>query len=636
MNIALVTLHVRRSAQAVPLAAGCLAAALPEELRRQARLVDLFPDQTPEAMETAILATNPAVVGFSLYSWSRVASLTLARRLRHSQRNVFLVAGGPEATTDPQGILEEGELDAVIRGEGESTFRELMLQLAQGRPPEAVPGLTLRTGSGVAAGTDRPTEPLDSRPSPWLSGILDPTPEGGALWEICRGCTFACDYCFDSRGSRGLQHLSTSRMAAELDYLVRRQVSQIWVLDSTFNFPPERGKALLRLIAEKAPHIHFHLEAKADFIDRETARLLGRLPVSVQLGLQSARPEVLLNIHRNLNLESFRSKIHLLEAEGVTYGLDLIYGLPGDDHQGFRCSLDIALRLRPNHLDIFPLAVLPGTALHARREDFQLRAETSPPYRILSSASWSVADLAASRRLAAAANLFYNVGRAVGFLPALLQATGRDPVGFLEEFADWAETEGGVSPERFLTEEWRPQTVLPLQEAFAGYLLQRAGRSDLVAAAADLIRYHFHHAEALLGPETAPSPPETLRGLDFWNSPWRVAPAIRLVKFNYEVLDLLEMGEIDLEHFAGLFRPICSTALFLRRHGQVFCESLEEDFLKLLLGCDGRRSPKEIFAGSISQQEGEEIVEFAVAEGFLLPAKPFNAKAQGGKTRRKG
>jgi hypothetical protein len=78
------------------------------------------------------------------------------------------------------------------------------------------------------------------------------------------------------------------------------------------------------------------------------------------------------------------------------------------------------------------------------------------------------------------------------------------------------------------------------------------------------------------------------------------------------------MGEVELEQIAAMFRPVGSVAVFLRRGGQVLCESLEEDFLKLLEGCTGEKSAEKIFAGSVMRAEGEEIVRFALAEGFLV------------------
>ncbi|BCR06731.1 B12-binding domain-containing radical SAM protein [Desulfuromonas versatilis] len=620
MNIALATLHANRSAQAVPLAAACLAAALPEGLRRKTRLVDLYPDQDQEAMVRALLAANPQLVAFSLYVWNREALLALARRLRRERPALRLVAGGPEATTDPAGVLRDGDLDAVIRGEGEASFRELVEALEQGPLRVAPAGVTLNTPEGPVAGPERaPAEDLDALASPWLSGVLTPPAGGGVLWEVSRGCPFACDFCFDARGSRGVRHIGEKRLVAELKLFARARVGQVWVLDSTFNFPPERGKNLLRLLARHAPQVHFHLEAKADFLDRETARLLADTPCSVQIGLQSARPEVLRNIHRNLDLAAFGRRLQQLGAEGVTFGLDLIYGLPGDDHQGFRHSLNTALGFAPNHLDMFALAVLPGTPLHRDRERFGIVAEEQPPYRVLGSASCPPADLERSRSLAAAADLFYNVGRAVAFFPALLKATGTQPAEFLEGFAEWALGPGGVESSRFLDAlPWKPAAVLALQEGYVTERLRRAGREELVPAALDLMRYHFHYAETLLGPETLPLKGKTPRGQQLWNTPLRTAGSLRLVPFNYEILEMVELGDIDLAELAAMFRPVGSMVLFVRRGDQVFCESLVEDFARLLGGCQKKRAPKEIFGASLSSREGAEIVEFAVAEGFLV------------------
>ncbi len=607
MHILLPTLHVRPSPQAVPLAAGCLKAALPEEARRRTTLLDLFPRQNDDDMLAAILAAVPDLVAFPLYVWNRHRILALARHLRRVRPDIILVAGGPEVMADSVRLRAEGLFDYLIDGEGEIAFAALVERLARG---------------GIPAAKEIPaaSPPPEELPSPWLSEALIPVEGGGVLWETSRGCPFACAFCFDSHGTRGLRPLPMARLQAELDLFVRRRVGQIWILDSTFNYPPERGKELLRLLEHKAPHIHVHLEAKADFLDRETARLLSKLSCSVQIGLQAARSEILRRIHRKFEPREFARKIRLLNQAGVTFGFDLIYGLPGDDYTGFRQSLDYALNLTPNHLDIFPLAVLPGTELHRDAAELGLRAQDEPPYEILESPSCTAADLDACRLLAAAADLFYNTGRAVAFFSALLRVPGWKPSDFLLDFADWALTGAAIPRERFLDgESWSAADAFALQESYLNYLFRKLERSDLLPATLDLLRYHYHYAETLLGPETLPSPPEGLRGLDPWRVPLRLTEGIKLVPFAYEILDLLDMEDPDLEEIAALFRPVGSVAVFLRRGEQVLCESLEEDFLTLLRGCDGRRSAEAIFAGTVTRAEGEEIVRFALAEGFLRP-----------------
>jgi radical SAM superfamily enzyme YgiQ (UPF0313 family) len=116
LKILLATLHVRPSAQATPLAAACLKAALPGPLRDQTRLLDLYLSQSPEQMLAAIRRLQPDVVAFPLYLWNRQPVLALARELRRLRPELFLLAGGPEASADSRAILADGGLDALIRG----------------------------------------------------------------------------------------------------------------------------------------------------------------------------------------------------------------------------------------------------------------------------------------------------------------------------------------------------------------------------------------------------------------------------------------------------------------------------------------------------------------------------------------
>nr|NIS39767.1 B12-binding domain-containing radical SAM protein [Desulfuromonadales bacterium] len=211
------------------------------------------------------------------------------------------------------------------------------------------------------------------------------------------------------------------------------------------------------LIRRKAPHIHFHFEGKSEFLDREMIGLLGEIDCSLQLGLQSIHPQVLHHIGRGFDAQDFCSKAEGLSAEGVTFGLDLIYGLPGDTLEGFRGSLDTALSLAPNHLDIFRLAVLPGTVLHRHSDRHGICAQAEAPYEIIASASYSRADLAASELLAAATRLFYNTGRAVGFFLPLAEAAGLSPLGFIDAFRQWLLSEQGITRQALLdVEQWSP------------------------------------------------------------------------------------------------------------------------------------------------------------------------------------
>ncbi|MDT8440052.1 MAG: DUF4080 domain-containing protein [Desulfuromonadales bacterium] len=629
MEILLVTLHVRRSAQSVPLAAGCLAAALPAVVQRKTRLLDVYPDQTDNEILSAILADPPQLVGFPVYVWNRLRVVELANRLKEAAPRLHLVAGGPEASGDPRGLAAAAPWSALILGEGERSFAALVDRLDAGRA-EPLPGIFFPGEDAGPPSLSELTGPdLDSLASPWLQGILAPTPQGGVLWEASRGCAFNCDYCFEAGSAdQGVRTYPRERLQAELELFSEIGVSQVWVLDSTFNFPPRRGIELLELLLTTAPHLHYHLEAKADFLDRQTANLLGRLSCSVQLGLQSTDREVLQTVHRSLDLTSLAEKVRLLDANGVTYGFDLIFGLPRDSLNGFLQSLDTVIEFLPNHVHAFPLALLPGTRLARERQRHQLIAAAQPPYEIISSASWPAADLERCRLLTAALEVFYNTGRAVAFFPALLHLFDESPHRFFAGLTDWAVAQPDIGAARLLdSDAWDAADAHRLQQSYLGWRLRQTGRERLITAVFDLLCYHYHYAETLLGEELPASLHELPGGDALWERPWQRAPQLRLVPFAYEVVDLLEMEGLDLDEFVELFRPVGSTALFLRRGGEVICESLGEDLLRLLRQSDGRRSPAEIFAGSVAEANGRELVAFAVGEGLLLAAEGDGAQS---------
>ena len=620
MNIIFCTLHVRRSPQAVALAAGCLSAALPADLRQASVLIDGFPEQTDLEILSAIVAAAPHVVAFPVYVWNRQQVIRLASQLHQSHPRVYLVAGGPEATGDPAGLSVAAPWTALVHGEGEAALTGLLIALAQGLPQQPLPGVTLMLESGPLSGDSDCPFDLDRAPSPWLSGQLKPEPSSGVLWEVARGCAFSCDYCFDGRGHTGVRPIDGQRLAGELELFSSAGVSQVWVLDATFNYPPERGIALLELLLAKAPQLHYHLEAKADFIDRHTASLLGELNCSVQLGLQSIHERVLRAVHRPLDLDILAEKVHLLEAEGIVYGFDLIYGLPEDNYDGFRTSLDAALSLAPNHLHIFPLALLPGTRLAQRRDRYGIEAQPNPPYELISSLNWTAEEMELCRRLAAMVDLFYNTGRAVAFFPAILQVLQTGPSELFEDFFKWALQQQDIDYDRLMTPaNWAADDVYRMLQGYLCHQLRRTGQDHLTSIFLDLLCYHFHYAETVLGEELVPSSDQNLLQGNLWESPWQRARQCRLVPFAYEILDLLEVEEMQAEEIATLFRPVGSVALFMRRDSEVICESLSEEMLRLLKNSNGSLSPKDIFAGSLPQAAGEELVRFAVSEGLLQP-----------------
>lgn len=475
-NLVLVAMHIEPSARAVPLGPAMLTAvvkrAFPE--RVQTRILDLFLQQSAASCAEAILNGAPDWVGFSIYVWNRALAREIAAILRARKPDLVLFAGGSEATADPAGVLGEGNLDFVLPGEGEELLVDTLGKLLEGVSPA-----TIRDTVKPASVKD-----LAILPSPYLDGGLDPKAYAGMLWELSRGCPFRCDFCFESRGTEGTRRVPIPRVEAELRLFEACGVSQVFVLDPTFNFDKRQAKAILRLIAAEAPAIHFFFEIRSEFIDRELAKLFASIRCTLQIGLQSAHDAVLRQINRSIDLADFEAKVLLLHQAGATYGFDLIYGLPGDSLEGFKASLDFSLSLVPNHLDIFPLSVLPGTRLFETAPELGLQHLREVPYTVLASPGFSAAEMHIAARIAQACDQLYNEGKAVPWFGMVVAWLGWEPSEIFERFADFLDAHDEAD-------------LTALQVAFFRSCFSDPKQADVVA---DILTY-FGYSGALIEAE---------------------------------------------------------------------------------------------------------------------------------------
>ncbi|ABA89726.2 radical SAM domain iron-sulfur cluster-binding oxidoreductase with cobalamin-binding-like domain [Syntrophotalea carbinolica DSM 2380] len=589
MNLTLVSMHIEPSARAVPLATAMLAANLGQAFagRLQTRLADFYLGQDRAECVAEILRQDPDVVGLSVYVWNREALLALATELKARRPQLVLFAGGAEVTAAPSGIEQHPAIDFVLPGEGEEIVVAALRLLQEGCLPAQV-GEQLNPS---------PVTDLATLPSPFLTGLLPPERYPGLLWELSRGCPFRCDFCFESRGSDKVRRFPPERLRAELESFAAAGVRQLFVLDPTFNYHQPQAKQMLRMMAELAPEIHYTIEVRAEFIDEEMAGLFADINCALQIGLQSADPAVLARVHRQFDAEDFTERILLLHEAGVIYGFDLIYGLPGDTLQGFIDSLDFALGLRPNHLDIFPLAVLPGTRLAETANGFGLQYRHQAPYTLLSSPHFSADDMESAAGIARACDLFYNQGRAVPWFDLMLDNLEITPGQFFTSLA-------GLLPEH----DPAGVALIDWQQQVLAGKFRSQDKMVAAALAADVVAW-FGYSSALMCGELGQDPGPKEAGRLYLN------PDSCFVSFERNpeaLLEKLEMGVTDLEVVAMLVAEEPCEGLLYVHQGSValgIFSPQELSWLKSLQDCGGVRPSDKELAG---------FCDAALAEGLIV------------------
>lgn len=366
--------------------------------------LDLTTSDDPWWVAYRLIGMQPHVLAVSVLCWNARAVYDVCRVVKQALPETRIVLGGPEVGPIASDVLRSHpEVDAVVRGEGEIAFADLLDLARRGKPFSRAEGVTARDadGSPVAA-PDRPlVADMDSIPSPYLTGVLEPR-EGSAYIETFRGCPHRCAYCYEGKGYGRVRSFSLHRVEAEIACLVRDHgVRSFSFVDPVFNLNDDRLKRLSEVLEPYAAEgVSLHtVEVDIERIDEDSAALLRRAgAVSVETGPQSVGPTALSLCRRAFCPERFAEGVEALKREGIAVECDLIAGLPGDTQDDFLRGVEFCLSLDPGKIQTSTLHVLPGTELYVRAEELGLRFDPQPPHEIIATADIGFADL---RRLEA-------------------------------------------------------------------------------------------------------------------------------------------------------------------------------------------------------------------------------------------
>jgi hypothetical protein len=387
----------------VPLAAGCLAVSarvhgLSDRLR-----IEVVEPAVTDALGDTLLADHlardePDFVGLSLYLWNSERSLHLAREVKRRSPRTTVLIGGPEVGADNPFVLGQPGFDVAVTGEAEDTFGPLLTALLDGRDPHGLPGVAVRRPLGLSAfGIQEAAGfPLTAYPSPYLEELVPVEPQRSTYVETVRGCRSHCTFCFYPRSSSVLRVLDVERSAALVAALRNKGAREVVFLDPTFNHRPELEPLLEALWRENPSRaLTFFAEVRADGLTPLHARMLKKAGFDrLEIGLQSVNRDTLKRVRRGGSPEKVAEAARMLHGEGIELLVDLIIGLPGDTPDDVLRGMDF---LEEHGLaaeaQVFPLSLLPGTAMRATALEDGVVFDPAPPYRVQRTATFTPESL---------------------------------------------------------------------------------------------------------------------------------------------------------------------------------------------------------------------------------------------------
>ncbi len=230
-----------------------------------------------ETVEHLVLGMDPEVVGLSVMTFQRKTAQKIIQLVRSLRPNVQIVVGGYDPSLDPRAysvVSDNCMADFIVRGEGETTFRELLRALENKTGYAHIAGLSYRDGDRFVYNPDRPAADLESgeirlpnRDARVLSGYTMLGRQVDVI-ETSRGCTFDCSFCsiIEMRG-RNFHTYSFERVLADIRDAQDHGAKVIFIVDDNITLNVRRFEALCHeIINASLNHVDYMVQAMTSAI----------------------------------------------------------------------------------------------------------------------------------------------------------------------------------------------------------------------------------------------------------------------------------------------------------------------------------------------------------------------------------
>lgn len=393
-----------------------------------------------------IYQKKPDIVGFSCYIWNIEETIRVIRMLKKISPNTKIILGGPEVSYDVHDWLRRlNDVDYIIMGEGEYSFKQLLFHMNGDLPLEDVPGICYLKDDKVVIHPQPKKVDLREMPSPYrLEEDIPDIPKRISYIETSRGCPFSCQFCLSSI-EVGVRYFNREKIKEDIRYLMKHGARTIKFVDRTFNISRSYAMEMFQfLIDEHTPGVVFQFEITADIMRPEVIQFLNdNAPKGLfrfEIGVQSTNDLTNELVKRRQNFEKLSRTVTMVKEGGkIDQHLDLIAGLPEEDYASFRQTFNDVFAMRPEELQLGFLKLLRGTGLRLQAKEYGYEYVDMAPYEIFANNLLTFDDILRIKQAEDVLEKYWNDHRMDRTVEYLVTEVFESPFDFFQQFGTYWE-----------------------------------------------------------------------------------------------------------------------------------------------------------------------------------------------------